>query len=287
MRLTFWGVRGSIPAPGPETVRYGGNTPCIELRGPENELYIIDAGTGIIPLGRKLLGEGFGKGKGEATLFLSHSHWDHIQGFPFFAPVYIPGNTIRIFGPGQSSSMLEQILEGQMNPHYSPLQSIRNLGATLSLSAINAADDAQPLKVGALTVRARLNPNGKSTSLAYRFECGGKSLVYACEAGYPPSGPTPEVRELYAGADVLIHDATYSQEDRALRLSRGFASIAEAVDAAIGARCKKLVPFHYDQDYSDEFVDELARRARHLLDEKPHGKEIQLVSAREGLQIEL
>lgn len=286
MKLTFWGVRGSIPAPGPETMRYGGNTPCIELRGPDDELYIIDSGTGIIPLGRRLMQESFGRGQGKATLFLSHSHWDHIQGFPFFGPVFIPGNQILIVGPGHSPGMLEKILEGQMNPHYSPLQSIRNLGATLDLKVIDSNDDSPPLDLGPLTVAARKNPNGRTTALAYRFNLGGKSIAYACEAGYPTGRPSDEVRKIYAGVDLLIHDATYSPEDRAQRLSRGFASIHEAVDAAIVARCKTLVLFRYDQDYTDDFVDELTLRARGMLDSRG-GRDIALVPAREGLSLEL
>lgn len=284
MRLTFWGVRGSIPAPGPETMRYGGNTPCIELRGPDDELYIIDSGTGIIPLGRRLMQESFGKGQGSATLFLSHSHWDHIQGFPFFGPVFIPGNKLKIVGPGHSSGMLEKILEGQMNPHYSPLQSIRNLGATLDLQVIETAEESAPVPIGSLMVSARRNPNGRTTALAYRFSLGAKSIAYACEAGYPTGRPSDEVRRIYAGVDLLIHDATYSPEDRAQRIGRGFASIHEAVDAAIVARCKALVLFRYDQDYTDDFVDDLARRARQMLDDRG-GSEIELIPAREGLSL--
>ena len=286
MKLTFWGVRGSIPAPGPETMRYGGNTPCIELRGADDELYILDAGTGIISLGSQLMQESFGRGQGKATLFLSHSHWDHIQGFPFFGPMFIPGNQLLIVGPGYSPGMLEKILEGQMNPHYSPLQSIHNLGATLDLKVVESNDDAAPVQIGPMSVSARRNPNGRTTALAYRFTIGQKTIAYACEAGYPTGRPSDEVRRIYAGADLLIHDATYSPEDRAQRLGRGFASIQEAVDAAIVARCKMLVLFRYDQDYSDDFVDELARRARVMLDERG-GAEIELLPAREGLSLAL
>jgi phosphoribosyl 1,2-cyclic phosphodiesterase len=284
MEVTFWGVRGSVPAPGPEMNRYGGNTSCVELRTRAGALFMIDIGTGAIPFGRKLMAGPFGKGAGEAMLFMSHAHWDHIQGFPFFAPVFVPGNHFTVYGPGRSSSMLEGILEGQMNPHFSPLYTMRNLGATIEVVAVDGADKDSGFECNGVRVAARLNPHGATQALAYRFEEDGRALVYASDAGYPPGGPGPDVRALYEGADVLIHDCTYSPEDRALRMARGFSSIAEAAQAAIDARVKKLVMFHYDQDYSDDVVDALAARTRLLLDERG-GQKIELVAAREGLTL--
>src|SRR5690349_20446512 len=136
MRATFWGVRGSIPAPGPETNRYGGNTSCISVRTAGGELIIIDMGTGLMHLGNSLLPGEFGKGHGKATNLLSHAHWDHIQGLGFFAPVFIPGNHFVLRGHGKSSSMLEGILEGQMNPNFSPLYTLKNLGASFEVRAV-------------------------------------------------------------------------------------------------------------------------------------------------------
>jgi ribonuclease BN (tRNA processing enzyme) len=135
-------------------------------------------------------------------------------------------------------------------------------------------------------IAARLNPHGATQALAYRFEEEGHSLVYASDAGYPADGPSAEVRSLYEGADVLIHDCTYSPEDRAQRLARGFSSIAEAAQAAIDGHVKKLIMFHYDQDYSDDIVDALAARTRRLLDDRGGGH-IELVAAREGLTLAL
>jgi phosphoribosyl 1,2-cyclic phosphodiesterase len=286
MQLTFWGVRGSVPAPGPETNRYGGNTSCVELRTRDDALLMIDSGTGAIPFGRKLLSGPFGKGCGEAAIFLSHAHWDHIQGFNFFAPVYVPGNKLTVFGPGHSSSMLESILEGQMNPHFSPIYTMRNLGAVVEVVAVDGSSKEASCEYRGVRVQARLNPHGATNALAYRFEEEGRVLVYASDAGYPPSGPSEEVRALYAGADMLIHDCTYSPEDRAGRLARGFSSIADATRAAAEAKVKRLVMFHYDQDYSDDLVDALAERARRMLDELG-GSNIELVPAREGLTLEV
>lgn len=286
MQATFWGVRGSVPAPGPEMNRYGGNTACVELRTRAGALFIVDSGTGAIPLGRKLIAGAFGKGEGEAALFLSHAHWDHIQGFPFFAPVFVPGNKFTVYGPGRSSSMLEGILEGQMNPHFSPLHTMRNLGASIELVAVDGAAKDPGFACHGVRVLARLNPHGATQALAYRFEEDGRALVYASDAGYPAGGPSAEVRALYHGADVLIHDCTYSPEDRAERMARGFSSIADAAQAAVDAGVKRLVMFHYDQDYTDEVVDALAERTRRMLDDLG-GAGIELVAAREGLTLEL
>ncbi len=286
MKATFWGVRGSVPAPGPEMNRYGGNTACVELRTTSGALLMLDIGTGAIPFGRKLMTGPFGKGAGELLLFLSHAHWDHIQGFPFFAPVFVPGNRFVVHGPGRSSSMLEGILEGQMNPHFSPLYTMRNLGASIDLVPVDGAAKDPSFEVHGVRVLARLNPHGVTQALAYRFEEDGRALVYASDAGYPAGGPSADVRALYEGADVLIHDCTYSPEDRAQRLARGFSSIADAAQAAVEAGVKKLVMFHYDQDYGDDLVDALATRTRRLLDEAG-GREVALVAAREGLSLDV
>jgi phosphoribosyl 1,2-cyclic phosphodiesterase len=286
MDVTFWGVRGSVPAPGPEMNRYGGNTSCVELRTRSGALFMLDIGTGAIPFGRRLMAGPFGRGDGEVLLFLSHAHWDHIQGFPFFAPVFVPGNRFIVYGPGRSSSMLEGILEGQMNPHFSPLYTMRNLGATIEVVAVDGAGKDPSFECHGVRVAARLNPHGATQALAYRFEEDGHSLVYASDAGYPSDGPSADVRALYEGADVLIHDCTYSPEDRAQRLARGFSSISEAAQAAVDARVKKLVMFHYDQDYSDDVVDALAARTRRILDDRGGGH-IELLAAREGLTLAL
>jgi phosphoribosyl 1,2-cyclic phosphodiesterase len=281
MEITFWGVRGSIPAPGPETIRYGGNTSCVSVRTRSGHLIILDAGTGISPLGRLLMHDGTGAGKLDASLLLTHAHWDHIQGFPFFPPIYVPGNRIDVYGPSRSSSRLEGILEGQMNPHFSPIHSLKNLGAQIE---IKAAHEGAAFEAGGVKVSGVLNPHGKTKALAYRLEEHGRVLVYAPDAGYSSAGPPARSLELYAGAHVLIHDCTYTPEDRQLRLQRGFSSIAEAADAAVKAQVRHLVMFHYDQDYTDDQVDVLRDRCRELLD-AAGGKRIKLTAAYEGLTL--
>lgn len=283
MRVTFWGVRGSIPAPGPETNRYGGNTSCVSVKTRQDELVIIDMGTGLVHLGNELLRSPFGKGQGAATVLLSHSHWDHIQGFPFFPPVFIPGNRFVVYGNAKSSSMLEGILEGQMNPHFSPIYTLKNLGAVIEFRAV---ESGAMFEVGSLRIRARLNPHGGTTALAFRLEEDQRSFVYASDVGYPDTGPSKEIVELYQGADLLLHDCTYTPADQATRRNRGFSSYADAAAAAVAAQVKHLVMFHYDQDYSDDVVDSLRQACREELDRRG-GQAIALSAAAEGTSIEL
>jgi phosphoribosyl 1,2-cyclic phosphodiesterase len=283
MELTFWGVRGSIPAPGPGTVRYGGNTSCVSLRTSEGKLIVLDCGTGARNLGMSLLDGPFGRGKGQASILLSHAHWDHIQGFPFFVPLYIAGNAFNIFGGGKSSSMLEGILEGQMAPQYFPVQTLKNMGATIDIVAVA---EGTPFTVEGCRVVARTNPHGRSGALAFRIESEGRAVVYASDAGYGDSGPPEPSIDLYRDADLLIHDSTYTPEDRRRYPERGFSSIEDAVLCAARARVKKLVLFHYDQDYSDADVDALCARGRRLLDAQG-ATEIEIVGGAEGTTLKL
>jgi phosphoribosyl 1,2-cyclic phosphodiesterase len=312
MDVTFWGVRGSIPAPGPGTVRYGGNTACVSIRTSAGALLVLDCGTGARNLGLALLagsaseradadrGEsagpsrdelrsgsrgpsmGFSAGEGEGAILLSHMHWDHIQGFPFFGPLYIGGNSFRIYGPAESSALLEGILEGQMAPQYFPVQTLKNMGARIGIEAMPAGE---PREILGCRVTAAINPHGHTGAMAFRIEEGGRSVVYAGDTGYPASGPAPDALALYERADLLIHDSTYTPEDRARYPERGLASASEAVQAAVRARVGKLALFHYDQDYTDTEVDALVERARQELAQT--GASIQLHAAVEGETIRI
>jgi phosphoribosyl 1,2-cyclic phosphodiesterase len=283
MRIRFWGVRGSIPAPGPETNRYGGNTSCVTVHTSAGDLIIIDMGTGLMGLGNSLLPTEFGKGQGKATLLLSHAHWDHIQGLGFFAPVFIPGNHFVLYGHAKSSSMLEGILEGQMNPNFSPLYTLRNLGATFDVRAVIPGE---PFESSGVKITGRPNPHGSTTALAFRIEEGDRSFVYASDVGYPDTGPTPEMLALYKGASVLLHDCTYTPEHQERRKNRGFSSYEDAADAAVRAKVGHLVMFHYDQDYTDADVDALRDSCRAALDRRG-GEAIALTAAAEGAELEI
>jgi phosphoribosyl 1,2-cyclic phosphodiesterase len=275
MKIRFWGVRGSIPAPGPETNRYGGNTSCVSVTTSQGATIIIDMGTGLMHLGNALLATEFGKGKGEATILLSHTHWDHIQGLGFFAPVFIGGNTFTVWGPGGSPKLLEDILEGQMDPNFSPLQTLKNLSATFD---VRAALPGQSFAAGGARITAHEHPHGGTTALSFRIEDAGKTFVYASDVGYLDGVPPRESLAHYAGADVLLHDTTYRPEHQATRRNRGFSSYEEACAAAIAAKVRRLVTFHYDQDYSDDDVDAIVARCTEIL--RPH--DIAVTPAREG-----
>ena len=280
MKIKFWGVRGSIPAPGPETNRYGGNTSCVSVTTNDNRLVIIDMGTGLMHLGNALMAGDFGKGQGRASILLSHTHWDHIQGLGFFPPVFINGNQFTVWGPGGSPKALEDILEGQMDPNFSPLQTLRNFSAAFD---VKTAGLGEVFEAEGLTVIAREQPHGATTSLSFRLEEAGKVFVYASDVGYPETGPQPDAIAHYFGADVLLHDSTYRPADQITRRNRGFSSYEDACIAAIAAKAKRLVTFHYDQDYTDDDVDEIVADCKRALD--PHG--IGLVPAREGEEVEI
>jgi len=288
MDVTFWGVRGSILAPGPSTVRYGGNTSCVSVRTAAGGLIILDCGTGARNLGLALTGgdgggdDRFRAGKGEAAILLSHTHWDHIQGFPFFGPLYVAGNAFHIYGPAESSALLEGILEGQMAPQYFPVQTLKNMGARIDIAAVAAG---APFDVLGCRVTAAVNPHGRAGAMAFRIEEAGHALVYAGDAGYDAAGPSAAALDLYRDADLLIHDSTYTPEDRARYPGRGLASVIEAVDAAVRAGARKLALFHYDQDYTDADVDQLVERGRRAIEAA--ASSVTLVAAAEGTTIQV
>ncbi|MBX3154710.1 MAG: MBL fold metallo-hydrolase [Deltaproteobacteria bacterium] len=285
MKIRFWGVRGSIPAPGPDTIRYGGNTSCVSVETRTGGLVVIDMGTGLMHLGNHLMTGAFGKGQGRASILLSHTHWDHIQGLGFFPPVFVAGNQFTVWGPGGSPEVLEGILEGQMDPNFSPLQTLKNFSATFDVRAVRCG---LPFDAEGLRVTCREHPHGSATALAFRIDDGTRTFVYASDVGQPDAGapPHPDAIAFYQGADVLLHDTTYRPEDQATRRNRGFSSYEDAADAAIAARVGKLVMFHYDQDYSDADVDELLASCRATLDARG-GAAIGLVPAREGEELEI
>jgi phosphoribosyl 1,2-cyclic phosphodiesterase len=283
MEVTFWGVRGSIPSPGPATVRYGGNTSCVSVKLAGGDLVVLDCGTGARNLGLQLLAGPFGAGQGRATFLLSHAHWDHIQGFPFFGPFYVTGNSFAIYGGDRGAESLEHILEGQMAAQYFPVQTIKNMSAHIELRAVVPG---QSWPVGAAQVSAHANPHGPTPAFAYRIEDAGRVLAYASDAGYGREGPSEGALAIYRGADLLIHDSTFTPEDRAQRIARGLSSLEDAVECAVRAGVKKLALFHYDQDYSDREVEQLTARGRRMLDERG-GTAVEIVASAEGLTLAL
>src|SRR5687767_5066730 len=215
MRITFWGVRGSIPSPGPDTVGVGGNTSCVEVRAGKAVL-VFDGGTGLRLLGKSMLKEM----PFTAHLFFSHVHWDHIQGFPFFDPAFVPGNVIHLYGGNNVSRTLEETLAGQMDHPNFPVH-LTDMGAKMVFHDVNesAAVELDTGEGDKVTVRAAHgnHPNGV---WAYRVDHRGKSVVYATDTEHY-AVVDPLLAKLAHGADVLVYDAQYTPEEYAGTAGRG------------------------------------------------------------------
>ena len=280
MRITFWGVRGSIPAPGPQTVGVGGNTSCVEVRAGKS-LVVFDAGTGLRLLGKKLLKEM----PFTAHLFFSHVHWDHIQGFPFFDPAFVAGNVIHLYGGNNVSRTLEETLAGQMDHPNFPVH-LTHMGAKMVFHDVheNMSVELDTGDGDKAVVRAAHgnHPNGV---WAYRVDHRGKSVVYATDTEHY-AVVDPLLSKLAQGADVLIYDAQYTPEEYAGTAGRGGPKVGwghstfdEAAKLAKHAAVKKLVLYHHDPMQTDDMVVDKERRARELFPS--------CEAAREGLVIEL
>ncbi len=272
--IHFWGVRGSIPCPGAETVRYGGNTPCIEMRVGGQRL-IFDGGTGLRVLGQYLLGQMPVK----ANLLFTHSHWDHIQGFPFFVPAFIPGNRFHIYGAiAPNGSTIEQRLNDQMlHPNFPvPLQI---MAAQLEFHDIKIGE---VLEFGDVKVNtALLNHPGEA--VGYRVSWNGYAAAYVTDTEHLPDKLDDNVLFLAHNADVLIYDATYTDEEyhspKSSKVGWGHSTWQEAVKVAKAANAKRLVIFHHDPLHNDDFLDNVGEQvAQHF----PNS-----LMAREGLSIQL
>jgi phosphoribosyl 1,2-cyclic phosphodiesterase len=258
MKVRFWGVRGSIPVPGPSTVRVGGNTPCVEVETEEGQLVILDAGTGIRLLGLDLAQRG---GRLTAVLLFSHTHWDHIQGLPYFSPARFRHNRLVILGERRINAHLEQALRGQMVDAYLPF-TIEDLRADLLIKEVL---DGEKIVLGEYTTilpRSLQHPGGV---LAYRIACGDKALVYASDVSHPAEGVDARLVELARGVDLLIHDAHFTPEERLRYADWGHSSWLEAVQVARLAGAARLALFHHAPLHDDECLEEIERQAQERL----------------------
>jgi len=259
--VRFWGTRGSIPAPGPETLRYGGNTSCVEVRCGE-EIIIFDAGTGIRSLGTELLK----KMPVKASILFSHMHWDHIQGIPFFRPIYEPGNEFRLYGNKDWSTKLEYALEWQMQSPNFPvtLEELNVAGAKMEYIDIDAGSVFHIGNADQITVRS-IELRHPDKAFGFRVEYDGKSLVYATDTESLPK-PEKNLVELAYGADILIHDAQYTTEeyygiDQDSKQTWGHSTPEAAAEVALSANVKKLILFHHDPYHDDATVDQMLQTA--------------------------
>ena len=252
-KVRFWGVRGSIACPGPKTVRYGGNTSCIEMCVGGQRI-IFDGGTGLRGLGQSLLKDMPLK----ASMFFTHSHWDHIQGFPFFIPAFVPGNQFDIYGTiTPDGSTIEQRLNSQMlHPNFPvPLQI---MGSTLNFFDIEK-EEAVKLGDGVRIDNALLNHPGEA--VGYRVSWNGHAAAYITDTEHYTDRIDENVVRLSQDADILIYDATYTDEEyyneKSSKVGWGHSTWQEAVKVAQAANVKKLVIFHHDPVHDDDFMDSI------------------------------
>lgn len=292
MRVRFWGVRGALATTEPGAQGVGGNTPCVEVRDERDALVVLDAGIGLYWLGRSLLAGPHGRGKGEVTVLLSHTHWDHIQGFPFFVPAYIAGNQVSIWGG--VTPHLEDILEGQLNPIYSPIVSLANMGATIRVKQLETQEGA--IAVGDLRIsHARLH-NGSHDCVGYRIEEGGRALCYVAEVQHAGGALDPAVIELARGADILIHEAYFTDEELAQGgrvglagpaspRSQGHSSYGQATDLALAAGARRLYYFYHHPDRDDAAIEALVAAQRDRV--AARGAALEVDAAREGTELRI
>ena len=273
MRLRFWGTRGSIATPGPGTNHFGGNTSCVELTTASGDLLIFDCGTGVHRLAAKLMAEG--KKGIDANILLGHTHWDHIQGFPFFSPAFVKGNSASIYGPEGSRGSLHDVLAGQMEYTYFPI-ALNQLPAAITYYDLTEGIHA----IGGARVATQFL-NHPAMTLGYRVEADGVAVVYLVDhepfsdelwrAGAEPGHIESILHEgdrrhakFMADADLVIHDAQYTPEEYGSKKTWGHSPFDYVVQVAATAGVRRLALTHHDPGHDDDFVADIERKARAL-----------------------
>lgn len=256
LAFRFWGVRGSLPAAGAHTLRYGGNTPCLEVRAA-GRTFIVDMGSGL-----RGLGEAMGFGPHVATVLMTHYHYDHVQGLPFFGPMYNPKNRFEIYGPRYDGQHVRDVLAGQMVQPYFPV-GLEVIRATLDFRDIGP-DQVIAFGEARVSTAALNHPGG---SLGYRFEAGGRTLVYCTDVEHDGGPGDAQLLKFAQNADVFIVDAMYTPDEYAGRVGGskagfGHATWDFAVRAAREAGVKNLVLCHHDPARSDDALDRIVGLAR-------------------------
>ncbi len=260
---TFWGTRGSISTPGSSTEKYGGNTPCVSVEYNDTTI-ILDAGTGIRSLGLEIA-KRIRAGSADTTqhILLSHTHWDHIQGLPFFQPAYMPDTDLVIYGSPQKESFLEAILRGQMDINYFPIE-MKELAASLTIREIGD----QQIQIGEIGVDIQEQVCHPGGCVRFRIEVGERRIVYATDvelnAIFSPESTlqdaealADEYREFIQGADLLIADGQYTDEEYYHKKGWGHTSIPLLLQIAHEQNVQQLAVFHHDPEHSDMLIDDL------------------------------
>jgi phosphoribosyl 1,2-cyclic phosphodiesterase len=273
----------------------GGNTACLEIRSSTGALVVLDAGIGIYWLGRSLLAGPHGRGQGETSILLTRTYWDHIQGFPFFIPAFIPGNKIHLYGPTGSAKDLEAILEGQMRPAYSPIVSLGNMGSSIEFKSLGPGE----VEIGGLRIQHEIlvTGEGRSPSCGYRIEENGRSFAYVSDVEYSSGKVPSEVLRLTKDVDLLIHESFYTNDEQRRgegavvgsgfgpSARRGHATFAEALEVALRGRVKRLLFSHHHPDHDDGTIQAAVEGERSRAASR--SKDLVVDTAREGQEIEV
>lgn len=298
-RLRFWGVRGSIATPGPETVRYGGNTTCVEVRVGD-DILVLDAGTGIRPLGERLRREFAGRPL-NLHLLLTHTHWDHIQGLPFFGPSHDPGNLVTVMGYEGAKQSLLKTLSAQMDSTVFPI-GMDQLAACIEVRELHELE----FRAGRVPVQATF-ANHPGVTLAFRLRTPGGGVVFMPDTEIMPfaercrpqqSAASPDAEtdrfnsyknqllaEFAHGAELFICDAQYTAEEYERRIGWGHSCVEDTVRLAVQAKVRRLILFHHDPTHDDATIDRMVAAARKLAAEL--GSTMTVDAAAEGMEIVL
>ncbi len=293
MKIKFWGVRGSIPVPGPKTVRYGGNTTCIEIRSDSGDIIVLDGGTGIFQLAQSLLREM----PVTANVFITHSHWDHIQGLPFFIPLFVPGNKLKLHGAFDlvSGRGVEQVMNVQLQYSFFPIRA-EELKASIEYFTLTPG---QAVQIGDAKITPTLL-NHPVVNFGYRIDCNGKSVFFTGDHEPPYNIYSPDdpdfstyqqiiaereagIIEAIKGVDVIIADSSYTDEEYAKKKGWGHGTLASSIRIAKEAGAKILYFTHHEPTRSDDDLDRLFAGIQESI--PPEGMEYRL--AREGDEITL
>ena len=278
LQLSFWGVHGTLPVPGKRTVRYGGNTPCVSLSFPNGRLFIFDAGTGIKELSNALTQN---EDRIKAKIFITHPHWDHINGLPFFAPLYAQGNEFEILGPSHGATSMHELLSAQMDSAYFPV-TIREFAARVYFKELS--EGSYPIEGVDVHTLLLSHPG---TCLGYRVEYGGRSFCYITDNElFLPDSPyysehyVTRLAAFTQRCDVLVMDASYSDEVYPAKVGRGHSCVTQVANLAHEASARGLYLFHHDPDQGDDDIDQKLVVAKKRL--KELGSTTQVTAPAEG-----